>query len=144
MTPEHKHIAGLKLALNEMAEHSPMACALGEYHLRPLIQQAKAAPRPVQGDAVEPFAWAEFDGEGGHDLRLYENNEDYHQEYVKRNGDKFASWVFPLYDADLVELRALMAGTNYSASGDCRNARVVAAEIARIDAALAKLAEQDQ
>ena len=44
----------------------------------------------------------------------------------------------PLPGAELVELRALLAGTNYSASGDCHNARVVAAAIARIDAALAR------
>ena len=88
MTPEHKHIAGLDLALNELAEDSPMAHALGEYHLRPLIQKAKSAPLP---------------------------------------------------DAELVELRALLAGTNYSASGDCHNARVVVAAIARIDAAISKL-----
>ena len=102
MTPEHKHVAGLELVKQQVSITSPLAAEQLDY----LIAQAKAAPE--HGEA--PFAWAEFDGEGGHDLRLYENNEDYHQEYVKRNGDKYAGWVFPLYtvaakpDADLIEL----------------------------------------
>jgi hypothetical protein len=65
---------------------------------------------PMQGEAMDPFAWAEFDGEGGYDLRLYENNEDFNQEYVERNGEKYSGWVMPLYtappslDAELVGL----------------------------------------
>jgi hypothetical protein len=45
----------------------------------------------------EPFAWATFDGEGSYDLRLYEDNEAYRDDYIKRNGEKYASWVKPLY-----------------------------------------------
>ena len=45
----------------------------------------------------EPFAWATFDGEQSYDLRLYAENEDYCQDYIKRNGEKYASWVMPLY-----------------------------------------------
>ena len=48
----------------------------------------------------EPFAWATFDGEGGYDLRLYDNNELYHDEWVQTNGAKYESWVFPLYRDD--------------------------------------------
>lgn len=99
MTPNQSHIAGLELALAELSTYCAGTKADAVYVLAPLITQAKAAPEPVQGEAVEPFAWAEFDGEGGHDLRLYENNEDFQREYVKRNGDKYASWVFPLYTA---------------------------------------------
>ncbi len=47
------------------------------------------------------FAWATFDGEGSYDLRLYESNEDYKDEYIKRNGEKYASWVIPLYAKDI-------------------------------------------
>lgn len=42
------------------------------------------------------FAWATFDGEGGYDLRLYENNESYRDDYINCNGAKYASWVIPL------------------------------------------------
>ena len=45
----------------------------------------------------ELFAWATFDGEGSYDLRLYEDNENYLDEYRKMNGDKYAGWVIPLY-----------------------------------------------
>jgi hypothetical protein len=54
MTPDQSHVAGLELALAELAEYSPTAHALGEYHLRPLIHKAKSAPAEVaQGEAVE-------------------------------------------------------------------------------------------
>lgn len=47
--------------------------------------------------APEPWAWATFDGEGGYDFRLYEGNESYREEYLKRNGPQYRSWVMPLY-----------------------------------------------
>ena len=54
MTPNQSHVAGLELAMNEMAEHSPAACALAHYHLPPLIDQAKSAPaEPVSREVVE-------------------------------------------------------------------------------------------
>jgi hypothetical protein len=56
---------------------------------RPATQQ-----EPAQD---EPFAWATFDGEGGYDLRLYENNESYRDDYIKRNGPQFTSWVMALF-----------------------------------------------
>ena len=43
------------------------------------------------------FAWATFDGEGGYDLRLYDMNEDYKDNYIERNGEKYKGWVVPLY-----------------------------------------------
>ena len=43
------------------------------------------------------FAWATFDGEGGYDLMLYDMNEDYKDNYVERNGEKYKGWVVPLY-----------------------------------------------
>ena len=45
----------------------------------------------------EPVAWAEFDGEGGYHFRAYENNEDYAEEWDKRNPNH-VGWVKPLYD----------------------------------------------
>lgn len=47
----------------------------------------------------EPVAWRTFDGEGGYDYRDYDMNENYRDEYIKRNGTKYASWVEPLYTA---------------------------------------------
>ena len=45
----------------------------------------------------EPVAWREFDGEGGYDYRTYDDNENFRDEYIKRNGQRYASWVEPLY-----------------------------------------------
>lgn len=44
------------------------------------------------------FAWATFDGEGSYDLRLYEGNEDYLENFIKQSGEKYSGWVFPLYE----------------------------------------------
>lgn len=47
--------------------------------------------------AETPFAWAEFDGEGSYDLVLYEDNEGYRDEFLKRNPNPiYKTWVFPL------------------------------------------------
>ncbi len=54
-----------------------------------------AAPK---AEPVQPFAWATFDGEGNYDLRLYEGNESYRDDYIKRNGQKYAGWVAALYE----------------------------------------------
>lgn len=43
------------------------------------------------------FAWATFDGEGSYDLRLYDGNENYLNEWLARNGEKYKDWVVPLY-----------------------------------------------
>lgn len=71
--------------------------------------QGLAVGRGVEGAATSDetpspddiFAWATFDGEGGYDLRLYQDNESYLDEFISMNGDKYASWVFPLYRAAL-------------------------------------------
>jgi len=44
----------------------------------------------------EPVAWRTFDGEGGYDYRTYENNEDYANDWDKRNPNH-KGWVEPLY-----------------------------------------------
>lgn len=67
-----------------------------EWKMRVALEAAlAAAPQPEQ----EPVAWRTFDGEGGWDLRNYEDNETYRDEYIKRNGERYASWVEPLYTA---------------------------------------------
>ena len=52
--------------------------------------------REVRGDA-EPVAWREFDGEGGYEYRSYEENEDFAEQWAKRNPN-YVGWVKPLYD----------------------------------------------
>lgn len=44
----------------------------------------------------EPVAWRTFDGEGGHDYRSYEMNENYANEWAERN-PRHKGWVEPLY-----------------------------------------------
>ena len=48
-------------------------------------------------NANKPVAWMTFDGEYSYDLMLVEGNEDYQNEYIKRNGEKYKGWVQPLY-----------------------------------------------
>lgn len=47
-------------------------------------------------DAVDIFAWATFDGEGSYDLRLYEDNEGYLDDFRVANPLLHPDWVFPL------------------------------------------------
>lgn len=65
-----------------------------QFNLNRRIEALRAA---LAAPEQEPFAWATFDGEGSYDLRLYECNENYRDDYLKRNGDKYAGWVEPLY-----------------------------------------------
>jgi hypothetical protein len=44
-------------------------------------------------------AWREFDGEGGYTYFAYQDNETWRDEYIERNGEKYANWVEPLYTA---------------------------------------------
>ena len=47
---------------------------------------------------LEPVAWRCFDGEGGYDYRSYVDNENYRNEFLKRNTNPiYKSWVEPLY-----------------------------------------------
>ena len=46
----------------------------------------------------EPVAWREFDGEGGYYYRSYQDNETFHDDYVKRNPNPiYKDWVEPLF-----------------------------------------------
>ena len=44
----------------------------------------------------EPVAWRTFDGEGGYDYRTYDDNENYRDEWDRRNPNH-KGWVEPLY-----------------------------------------------
>ena len=52
----------------------------------------------------EPVAWMTFDGEYSYELMLVQDNEDYRNEYIKRNGEKYKDWVQPLYTHPVKEL----------------------------------------
>ena len=53
---------------------------------------------PEQPAQQEPVAWRTFDGEGGYDYRSYDENENYAEEWAKRN-PRHQGWVEPLYTA---------------------------------------------
>jgi hypothetical protein len=55
----------------------------------------KAAQQALEPEQ-EPVAWRTFDGEGGYDYRTYDDNENYRDEWDKRNPNH-KSWVEPLY-----------------------------------------------
>lgn len=68
----------------------------------PVSPEASAAlaeheAEKAQAVDEQPFAWATYDGEGSYDLRLFVDNEDYKDEFIKRN-PRYASWVIPLYE----------------------------------------------
>jgi len=52
---------------------------------------------PLRKMNNEPVAWMTFDGEYSYELMLVKDNEDYRNEYIKRNGEKYKDWVQPLY-----------------------------------------------
>jgi hypothetical protein len=74
-----------------------------EYHTeqtRPISKTKEAIQAGKQAiaelESQEPFAWAEFDGEGGYRLMLYENNETYAEDWNKTNPNHIG-WVEPIY-----------------------------------------------
>jgi hypothetical protein len=62
----------------------------------PQVEEAITAIKAALEAKDEPVAWRTFDGEGGYDYRTYENNEDYANDWDKRN-PKHKGWVEPLY-----------------------------------------------
>ena len=54
------------------------------------IKEALAQPKQ------KPVAWRTFDGEGGYDYCSYEDNENYADDWNKRNPNH-KGWVEPLY-----------------------------------------------
>lgn len=72
----------------------------------------------------ELFAWATFDGEGSYDLRLYEDNENYLDEYRKMNGDKYAGWVIPLYTAPVATPQREWQGLTKDEINNCAGAEI--------------------
>ncbi len=70
-----------------------------------LSRQEQAVARDVEGVAApceaspgnDIFAWATFDGEGSYDLRLFDGNESYRDDFRRNNPRHHPDWVFPLY-----------------------------------------------
>ena len=64
-----------------------------------LVQEPKAnfkAALAQPEQEQEPVAWRTFDGEGGYDYCSYEDNENYADDWNKRNPNHIG-WVEPLY-----------------------------------------------
>jgi hypothetical protein len=61
------------------------------------LRDALAEATCQESRQVEPVAWRTFDGEGGYDYRSYDDNENYRDDYIRQNGEKYANWVDPLY-----------------------------------------------
>lgn len=80
-------------ALEALSFSSPAPNLMSKHEAAESALRAALA-EPVQ----EPVAWRTFDGEGGWDYRDYELNEDYHKQWIDRNGDRYAHWVEPLYN----------------------------------------------
>ena len=63
-----------------------------------LLAFAQAIIEAERESSDEPAAWAVFDGEGGWDFRCYKMNENFKEEFLKRNPDPmYREWVHPLY-----------------------------------------------
>jgi hypothetical protein len=103
-------IEAMKLALEalENVYGKGKRCYAAITALRQAIEQVEQAPICAHGvsklkcdfckrpEQAQPVAWRTFDGEGGYDYRDYHMNEDYAQEWAKRN-PLHVGWVEPLY-----------------------------------------------
>ncbi len=61
-----------------------------------LNKTVKALRAALEQPEQEPVAWCTFDGEGGYDYRTYDDNENYRDEWDRRNPNH-KGWVEPLY-----------------------------------------------
>ena len=62
-----------------------------------LVQEPKANFKEALAQPEQnPVAWRTFDGEGGHEYRTYEENENYADDWNKRNPNHIG-WAEPLY-----------------------------------------------
>jgi hypothetical protein len=60
------------------------------------VRSSITALRAALEHVHEPVAWRTFDGEGGYDYRTYDDNENYRDEWDRRNPNH-KGWVEPLY-----------------------------------------------
>jgi hypothetical protein len=92
----------LKQALDALESCTPQDTSTGHvihaWHDEELVNKSITSLRQAiaELESQEPFAWAEFDGEGGYRLMLYENNETYAEDWNKTNPNHIG-WVEPIY-----------------------------------------------
>ena len=87
-----------------------------------LQRQEQAVARDVDGVAApceaspgdDIFAWATFDGEGSYDLRLFDGNESYRDDFRRNNPKHHPDWVFPLYRNSITAAMAAEVETRRS------------------------------
>ena len=92
-------IEAMKQALEVLEQINQLSVGENAIALPGEIDGAMDNLRAAIEQAEKPVAWREFDGEGGYDYRTYDDNENFRDEYIKRNGEKYADWVDPLYTA---------------------------------------------
>jgi hypothetical protein len=62
-----------------------------------LLKQQQREGWAQLASGQQPVAWMTFDGEGGYDFRQFAENENYRDDFIQRNGEKYAWVVEPLY-----------------------------------------------
>jgi len=81
--------------------HLPVADQAKHRDVMSYIEAMDVLRKALDADSMaslpEPVAWRTFDGEGGYEFRYYQDNEEYQQRFIERNGEQYASWVAPLY-----------------------------------------------
>lgn len=87
----------------ELEGKAPLECVVvesdwPEYEStwKAIEQRVNGNPAPTQSEAASQVAWRTFDGEGGYEYRDFEGNENYAEEWVRRN-PYHKGWVEPLY-----------------------------------------------
>lgn len=90
MTPDELRALAEALSRQRQADEHGIYCAVPRQAVDAAIKYLRA-----QADA-QPVAWRTFDGEGNYDYRAYELNEDYADEWNRRNPNH-VGWVEPLY-----------------------------------------------
>ena len=75
---------------------SDFTCNLQNINAFAKLVAEKAIKEALAQPEQEPVAWRTFDGEGEYNYRTYEDNENYAEEWDKRN-PKHKGWVEPLY-----------------------------------------------
>jgi predicted Zn-ribbon and HTH transcriptional regulator len=117
-------IKALRTALAEPVQDPVVQCDCGDEFPRSEFDgQGKCPNCSSGGEPVQqPVAWRTFDGEGGYDYRTYEDNENYRDEWDRRNPNH-KGWVEPLYTHpapdDTALLRQALEALEFESAGYC-------------------------
>jgi hypothetical protein len=88
----------MRLTIEEIDEiWQSLSIGEDEIDMHEYAEAIEAAVLAKIASGQEPVAWQTFDGEGGYEFRQFAENETYHDDYIKRNGEKYSTWVTPLY-----------------------------------------------